>query len=429
MRIEGIKNLPAACGHSRNLVSQGENPLICEHCGRAIPPDAAECPHHRIKESPQSWPPDLVLLSTVPIVIVLFVVTGFAAKFYHAQERALGQQWYAQGEKELKNNQSSAAVESIRNALVYSRDNRLYRLRLAESLMAAQRNEEARAYLLNLWEEEPGNASVNLNLAHLAAQRGDFPKALRYYHGAIYGVWESDPQSHRLQTRLDFCRFLLSQAKEKEAQSELIALAANLPEDSPLHPTAGHLFLTVKDFSHALKEFQRGLQRNRTDPFALRGAGDAAFQMKNYREAEHYFDALLRENPQEAEVNQKLQISRLLLTLDPSVAQLSAQERNRRIVTLFDRTLSRFIQCAAQRNDIPTKNTATNNTQTLHLTVMKLRFKINEKNLNRHSDLADNTMNLIFQMRTDVASQCGVTTPLDQALALMARKNGGRNGD
>ena len=102
------------------------------------------------------------------------------------------------------------AVADFRNALAYSRDNDLYRLRLAQALMADHRPQEARSHLLSLWEKEPGDGTLNLELARLAAMWGDTPQAVRYYHAAIYGVWPDEPMAHRWQIRFELSEYLLA---------------------------------------------------------------------------------------------------------------------------------------------------------------------------------------------------------------------------
>ena len=62
-------------------------------------------------------------------------------------------------------------MSELRTALLYSRDNYSYQLNLAEALLGEGRRDEASAYLVNLWEREPENGQVNLELAYIAAQK------------------------------------------------------------------------------------------------------------------------------------------------------------------------------------------------------------------------------------------------------------------
>ena len=82
------------------------------------------------------------------------------------------------------------AVEDFETALVYAKqDDDEYRVRLAESLLAAGRPNEARSRLLSLLEDHPTDAMVNLELARIAAGKGELQDAIRYYRGAIDGIW------------------------------------------------------------------------------------------------------------------------------------------------------------------------------------------------------------------------------------------------
>ena len=183
----------------------------CEQCGQLIPWGEQECP--ACSENGRflwSMPRNTLLLLSFLVLIILFVITTFAVKAYRAKERALAQQWYVSGERELAAGRAEAALEDFRSALVYSRDDSHIELQLAHALAAAGHLPEARAYLLSLWEREPGNGTVNLELARLAAHSGSVPEAVQYYHDAIYGQWDDDPAGHRRRARLELAEFLLS---------------------------------------------------------------------------------------------------------------------------------------------------------------------------------------------------------------------------
>ena len=160
-------------------------------------------------------------------------------------EKGFAQEWYTRGEQDLRAGRAEAALADFRTALSYSHDNAQYQLRLAQALMAAghsrEARTEARTYLLNLLEREPGNATVNLELARLAARDHAVPDALRFYHGAIYGEWNDDPVARRRAARLELVEFLLDAGQKDSARAELIALAADLPADPALQTKVGTL--------------------------------------------------------------------------------------------------------------------------------------------------------------------------------------------
>ncbi len=77
--------------------------------------------------------------------------------------------------------------------------------------------------------------------------------------------------------------FLLDHQENSRALSEVLILAAEIPDDDPTGQTeVGQLFLRAGDAQHALKHFVRSMALERNNPAALAGAGDAAFQLGDY---------------------------------------------------------------------------------------------------------------------------------------------------
>src|SRR6185312_1164698 len=147
----------------------------------------------------------------------------------------------------------------------------------------------AQAYLRALWEEQPGDATVNLQLARLATRSGDVADAERYYNGAIYGVWESNPIENRRDTRLELIRYLLAHDRFQQAQIQLIAVAATEPQDPELLVRLGQMFLQAGDAGHALQEYRLAVKAQPRNAAALSGAGQAAFQQADYAASRRYF--------------------------------------------------------------------------------------------------------------------------------------------
>ncbi|HLX74606.1 MAG TPA: tetratricopeptide repeat protein, partial [Terriglobales bacterium] len=151
----------------------------------------------------------LFLALVVFAAVVFCAATIFANRFYQSTQLRLGQMWFGRGESALAAGQPEPAIQDFRNALYYSHDDPGYRLRLAEALLAANRRSEAQSYLLTLWQDEPSNSTINLQLARLSAKQGRTRAALRYYHGAIYGLWpDGAAAARRQQTRLELIHYL-----------------------------------------------------------------------------------------------------------------------------------------------------------------------------------------------------------------------------
>lgn len=149
----------------------------------------------------------------------------------------------------------------------------------------------ALAYLTNLWEREPENGFVNLELARIAAQRGETDQAIRFYHNAVYAVWPTDQEGTRRDARLELIELLLRIKDQGQAQGELIALAESVGPDPVLQERIGGLFLRAEDYIHALAAFDSVLKSDRHNVPALAGAGDAAFELGQYPLAQRYLQA------------------------------------------------------------------------------------------------------------------------------------------
>ncbi len=398
----------------------------CPQCRKVIPWGEAECPFC-VEPGPfwRSLPRETILLLCIPILVALFVITSFAAKIYHSKQRALAEEWYEQGEGDLKAGQARKAIGDFDRALFYSRDNRLYRLRLAQALLATNQVEEARPYLLNLWQHEPGNGTVNLELAHLAARKGDAAEANRYFHNAIYGVWEKDPQNRRRQVRLELCEFLLSHGERQAAQAALIELAADLPKDAGLYAHVGTLFLKAEDYSQAFDTLRQALNLDPKQQTALRGAGEASFRMANYRDARRYLDRAVQLNPQDTTAAQRLEMTNLILSLDPLERGLSAQTRARRVVFAYQQAVERLRACALKRGEALEAQPPATDLQTAYARVMQIGPKVRETVLRRNPDLLTQALELVFEIEELTERDCESATGTDLALLLIARKHGG----
>lgn len=82
----------------------------------------------------QDWRP----LLTLSLVIVLgFSFTRLVVSTFNEKQNALGAEYYAAGLRAMEKNRPAEAVDAFETALVYSRDNFQYRLRLTDALVAS----------------------------------------------------------------------------------------------------------------------------------------------------------------------------------------------------------------------------------------------------------------------------------------------------
>jgi tetratricopeptide (TPR) repeat protein/predicted nucleic acid-binding Zn ribbon protein len=400
----------------------------CPQCGQIIPWGEKHCPLCT-GHSGYVWSlrRDAFLLLLFVLLILLFIITGFAVRSYHDVEKGFAQDWYARGKENLQAGRADAAVADFRTALSYSRDNSRYQLRLAQALMASHAkgaSAEAQTYLLNLWEREPGNAIVNLQLARLAARDHAVPDVLRFYHGAIYGEWDADPVGSRRAARMELVQVLLDSGQKDSARAELIGLAADLPADPDLQIKVGDLLVQVGGYDDALKLFREALTLKPDSAPALAGAGECYFQNAQYAEAERYLARALREDPHMTREAAMRDTAQDVLNLNPFDRRLNAKERARRAAQAFNIALARLQDCAKQQG-VDLTATGNNPLQNLYAQATELKPVVEERNFSRDSDLLSNTMDVAFDIEQGTVQACGAPQGLDLALLLIAREQGG----
>ena len=360
----------------------------------------------------------LILLSG--LAVVSFLVVAGLSHIYHAQQESLGNRWFARGVRDLKERRYDRAVTEFRTALLYSRDNYAYQLNLAEALMGMKRTDEAAAYFVNLWERQPENGLVNLELARISAQKGRSDQALRYYHNAIYATWPDDQEMQRRDTRVELIEYLLKMNTKAQAQSELIALAANLDDDPSQHDRVADLFLRAQDYEHALAQYRLSLKTDRRNSASLAGAGLAAFELGRYAQAQHYLQAAVTADPHNEESAERLKTTELVLQMDPFRRRISAAVRDRIVIEAFATAGRRLTSCAT-----PAGSHAPDPQGSLAESWVNMKPRISEAGIRRDPDLVESAMDLVFRIERQTSTTCGAPGGTDRALLLIAQLHEG----
>jgi tetratricopeptide (TPR) repeat protein len=397
--------------------------------------------------------PLVVVLLTATAVIFFFAVSALSSAFQRQQEaRANG--WFNKGNSDLKSGKLQQAVSDFHTALTYSPDNYDYQLSLAQALLALDKTEQAYGYLINLWQRQPENGTVNLELARIFADKGDTNQALRYYHNAIYAVWSDKSGAEQRAVRLELVTFLLRHGENSQAEAELIALSGDLPEDAALRAHVGDLFMDVPDYERALGEYRQSLKLEHRDAAAMAGAGHAAFELGRYGLAEHYLQLAVAANPDDATSRDLLRTAQLVLKMDPYQMQITAAQRDRLVVAAFRAAGDRLKACSAQLQNAagkqavatsqtqpqsqatagssaPSRNPAQaqatvnsadpNSPSNLYAQWLQLNPRITEHGLQRDPDLIDRAMNLVFSIERQTSDTCGAPTGADLALLLISK--------
>ena len=387
---------------------------------------------------------ETILLFCVLGLVIAFAFTGFAARLYHGRRADLARSWFDRGNAELKAGRVGAALSDFRAALVYAQrelpleQQQRYELDFVQALITTGSSDEARSYLLDMWERAPGNSAVNLELAKIAARMGNDADAKRYYNGAIYGVWDESADAvlrSRMDTHLELYRYLIDRGEKAEAQAELLATAAATPPDPALHAKVGQLILKTGQPKEALDEFQRALRIGPRNYEALAGAGEAEFQLGNDQEAVRYLENSVREDAQEkrregsqpgdsatrkteqAQVMQHLAIAEASLALNPHAPGLDPMERARRAVRAYDTAMARIKSCIGEHGitlPAPNKNFAP--------FTRAANDELAVAALARHIEQLDPLMDFVFKVESAATENCG--PPSDPTNAAILRIGG-----
>lgn len=380
-------------------------------------PDGAPATKHM----PGMYARERVLIACVVLLIALLGFTAFIVRQYKHTVHRYADEWSAKGEAALKAGQTDAATNDYRNALVYKPNDPTFQFQLAEALARAGKSSQARAYLLNLLSENPGSGPINLTLARVAVREGNVSDAVRYYHNAIYGVWDTDPLTRRWEVRRELCQYLLNEGDVHEAEPDLIALAQDVPpRDVARAKIAGGLLLRGGLWSRALILFRGMLSTDRHDPDVLAGAGRAAFEMGQYPQAADYLQRLPREKRESPQISRMLRTSGQAIALDPFRPGLSASEQARRTAKALTVAKARIAACARQRGESLTAKPPASELQKLNATAQQNRVSWSVYNLSHHPDRVSAAMAFAFEAEATATKLCGYpTSSADRALSLI----------
>lgn len=368
----------------------------------------------------------LALLAGLAVICFL-AVTGLS-RTYHAQRDSLGDRWFARGVADMNAQHFDSAVTEFRAALQYSRDNYAYQLNLAEALIGLKRTGEASTYLVNLWDRQPDDGLVNLELARIAVQKGQTEQAVRYYHNSIYATWPNDQEGKRRDARLELIEFLLGINARAQAESELIALAENVGDDASLQEKVGDLFVRTLDYERAFAAYRVSLKADRHNPAALAGAGWAAFELGRYPEAHRYLQSAVAANAADTESAARLKTTDLVLQMDPFQRQISMAQRSRIVVKAFAAAGQRIKTCSAQ--NASGSATPASSQPSLAESWAKMKPRVTERGLQRDPDLVESAMDMVFNIERQTSeppagATCGAPAGTDLALLLIAELHGG----
>jgi tetratricopeptide (TPR) repeat protein len=367
----------------------------------------------------------VVLAALTAIAVVAFILVSRLVTRYRANERQVAWHVFEQGQRSFRSGNPARAIDDFRTALFYDPDNSRYQLELARALRDSGKPgslDEAASYLTALWQGKPEDGVINLALARLAVRRDSLPDALRYYHNAIYGAWDSDPDSNRRSARFELIHFLMQRKAYAQAESELINISQSMPPDPALHLQVAGLYAAIADYDRAISAYNQVLKLDPQNAAALAGAGNTAFQLGRYRTAQEYLTRAVEADPTDSQSHHSLETANLVLTADPFRRRITDAERDRRLLAAFDAAGKRLQACALSNHvDLRNPISPANPLQTLQSSWDALNPRLRNLRSSLDTDLPDNIMDLVAQIERQASQQCGPPAGLDLALLLISR--------
>ena len=145
----------------------------------------------------------------------------------------------------MEQGRSADAIEHLNDAVSIERDNREYRLALADALLAAGRFGDAESTLDDLLQQDSTDGATNLMMARVMVREGKVTQGISYYHRAIYGRWTSKPAENRVAARFELVDLLVQQNDKEDLLAELLPLQEEAPRDLATREKIGHLFIVA----------------------------------------------------------------------------------------------------------------------------------------------------------------------------------------
>ena len=349
-----------------------------------------------------------LLFVLIGITIAAFFLTRSLAATGRSLHRADAQQWHQMGLQRLAAGDTAGAITALRHAAAGDRENREVALVLARAHGAAGDVDAARAVLLQLRDRLPDDPEINLRLARLERENGRPEEAIRYYQGALLGLWGTQQLEMRRELRVELIEFLLTHDMKARALSESLLLAGEISDTPEAHTRVGELLLSADDPGRALLQFEMALERAPRDADARARAGEAAFRAGSYRLASRHL-ARVPDHPRAAVLRP---VVNLIVSLDPLAPGLSSRERHRRIAAAAEQISAEVSTCRADQAQLEPL------TKELGLLRTQLRRR------SRTDDPVDADLFALATFAERAADACGREAPIFRALDLIAAQHG-----
>lgn len=363
------------------------------------------------------------LLSLFLITVVIFLLTLLLYNSFVKHKQVLGLRWKARGEAALRAGDPTQAINALRSALAYVPD-RQTEIDLAMALAQSGKTVEATAYFNTLLESAPGDGTINLELARLAAKKGDQKLAIERYHIALDGTWEGNGYDRRREVRLELARYLLSRKDNASARTQLLIAASNAPDDPAIKNQIAGLLEQAQDLPDALGLYRSVAARRDAPLSALEGAGRTAFNLGLYRIAATYLNRMASRPGAAAlpagqkAADQYMDTTAAHIQLLYPDLNLAPRKRAERVLYIRNVARNRLSACTTS-NAAATPKLAPIVSQW-----NQIPSELSISQLDQQPDLENSILRLAWDTETTAAQICGAPTG-DDALLLRIAQNPG----
>jgi len=342
-------------------------------------------------------------------IAALFGTDAFLVRVERAEDRAEAGRLVTEGREMMQGSRYAEAAERFKDAISIERDNRDYRLALADALLAAKNYTEAENALGELLQKDSTDGDANLAMARVLVGEMKIPEGISFYHRAIYGRWTTNAAQNRLRVRFELVEFLARQNAKEELLAELLPLQEEASGDVPTRTRIGELFLSAGSPARAADVFQDILRRDSRNAEAYNGLGEAEFARGNYPAARTDFLTASRLKPDDAAIRKRLELCEQIVSLDPTRRGLASNERYQRSLKLVNLALDEIHRCSgtsAPQDLVQSANTA-------------LQARVTELRQNAATESNLQLTERLWQAR---GKDCPSSSASDDALALVLAK-------
>lgn len=287
-----------------------------------------------------------VVIALLLIVVVLSALDQFLARVESAESQGAAERSFLTGSRLLASGMPAEAVDFLREAHAEERQNSSYELALIAALIDSGKTADAEPLMNEMLDEEPNDGNVNLIAARLAAKKGSATEAEAYYHRAIYGEWPSDSAGHRTAARMELIDLLKERGQKQEMLAELISLEAEPSLSTEIRKRLASLFLEADSPARAAAVYQQMIAKDPKDLAAYEGLGEAELEQGQYAAARTAFLQAFFHTPNNAAIRSHLQMLNTVVALDPTLRQLTSEEKYRRSIHILDMARTVLAACA-----------------------------------------------------------------------------------